>query len=80
MVVIEKAKITRNLALLEDVHFCILERLEYLQNCDRRRLNKRNFTIKKEIEELEQLNLLIFHINAKLQANIHMGLKKHHKK
>lgn len=80
MAIIRRAKITRNLDLLEKVHINILEWLRYLQECDEAHENKRNFALKKEIERLEKLNLIIFQLFPKLQANIHMGLNKNQKK
>lgn len=67
MKLIRKAKATHNLRLLENTHMAILEWMGYLQECEKRNRNKRNFTIKKEIEQLDKLNAIIFYLSYKLQ-------------
>ncbi len=62
MALIRKAKLTRNLRLLEETHMALLEWMGHLQECDRMNSNKWNFAIKKKIEKLESLNYIIFHL------------------
>ena len=59
---VEKAKVESNLPLLEEVHEILLEYLTYLQKQHERNIRNRNFSLKKQIEKVEDLNITIFSI------------------
>ena len=63
---IHEAKITRNLKLLNNVHFAILEYLSILQNRHEKNKRNRDYRLKFEITQLENLNAIIFGIFAQL--------------
>ena len=67
---IEKAKIQRNIPLLEEIHITLLEYLTHLQEQHRRNIRHRNYSLKTEIEQFEDLNLHIFGIYATLDSKL----------
>ncbi len=66
---IEKAKLNRDINLLEQVHINLLEWLGHLQQSHERNKKFRNYRLKSEIEKLEDLNTYIFTVHAYLLAH-----------
>lgn len=72
---IEKAKIQRNISLLEEVHIAVLEYLMYLQERHERNIRNKNYSLKNEIERFEDLNMRIFGIYAILDSKLNQKKK-----
>ncbi|MFX0024677.1 MAG: hypothetical protein ACFE9S_20385 [Candidatus Hermodarchaeota archaeon] len=64
---VEKAKMNRDIKLLEEIHYSLLEWLQHLQQSHERNIRFRNYRLKSEIEELQELNLYIFSVHAYLE-------------
>lgn len=64
---IEKAKMNRDINLLQEIHYTLLEWLQRLQQSHERNIKFRNYRLKSEIEELEDLNAYIFSVFAYLE-------------
>lgn len=63
---IEKAKLHRDLNLLNNTHTAILEYLNVLQTQHQKNITRRNYRLQSEISQLENLNVIIFGVYAHL--------------
>ena len=66
---IDKAKISRNPKLLNNVHTAVLEYLTTLQDQHKKNIRNRDYRLKSEITQLEDLNAIIFGIFAHLDKS-----------
>lgn len=75
MALIKKALIQRSIPMLEQVHETVIEYLQYLQSRHQNNIQKRINYLQKEIDRLEELNTIIFHVYSEIEKRIHLGFK-----
>lgn len=72
---IKKAKIQRNIPKLEEIHYAILEALQYMQDFKKDNCRVETYHLNDEIHKLEDLNIKIFETYGQIQQNAHFRLQ-----
>ncbi len=72
---IKKAKIQRDIPLLEEIHTAILEALQYMHVFKKENKTIETYHLNDEIRMLEELNCRIFETFSQIQQNAHFRLQ-----
>ena len=76
---LKKAKIKRDKHLLEEVHNFILDSLQDLTSYKRNNRRSETYHLTQEVHELENLNALVYEINAQIEESYYLRLHNKNK-